>query len=196
MGTFLSVRFKYFYGNEYTIPGSTSVDRTELKDKRQWFQVRLIYDNYYKRRGSLKLGFYLQGVYSNQPFFANYTSTILSAPIFQPVQEMQTLFLPDFHAHSYIGSGLRNVVAIRSNMDFRLEAYLFQPYRELVATEDLKTTYGKVFGRRYYIGSTGFVYHSPVGPVSLFVNYYHERKNPISLLFHIGYILFNKSAVD
>jgi NTE family protein len=195
-GTFLSLRLRYFYGNEYTIPGSTSVDRTETKDARQWFQFRVVYDNYYKRRGRLKLGFFAQGVFSDQPFFANYTSTVLSAPVFQPVQEMQTLFLSNFHAHTYAAAGLRNVVAIKGNLDFRLEGFVFQPYREIEKTEDLKSKYGKIFERRYYIGSGGLVFHSPVGPVSLFVNYYHERKNPFSVLFHIGYIIFNKSALD
>jgi NTE family protein len=109
---------------------------------------------------------------------------------------MQTLFLSNFHAHTYAAAGLRNVVAIKGNLDFRLEGFVFQPYREIEKTEDLKSKYGKIFERRYYIGSGGLVFHSPVGPVSLFVNYYHERKNPFSVLFHIGYIIFNKSALD
>src|SRR5207253_1493859 len=110
-GTFLNIRVKYFYGNEFTIPGSTSVLRDETKDLRRWFQFRLLYENYYKRRGRLKLGYFLHTVLSSQPFFANYTSTILSTPVFQPVQEMQTLFLPNFHAHNFIGTGLRNIIS-------------------------------------------------------------------------------------
>jgi NTE family protein len=195
-GTFLNIRLKYFNGNEYSIPGSTSVIRTETKNPRQWAQLKISYDNYYKRRGNLKLGFYGQGVLSNQPFFANYTSTVLAAPAFEPVQEMQTLFLSNFHAHNFVGAGLRNVITIMSNLDFRIEGFVFQPVKEILKTEDLKSEYGEAWATRYYIGSSGLVFHSPVGPVSLFVNYYHERKNPFSVLFHIGYIIFNKSAVD
>jgi NTE family protein len=195
-GTFLAMKLKYTSGIEFTIPGSTSVDREEKTNGREWFQAKIMYENYYKRRGHLKLGFYAEAVWSNQPFFANYTSTILASPSFEPVSEMQTLYLPGFHAHQYGGAGIKNIWTIRNNLDFRLEGYVFQPYRELIRTVDLKTEYGKEFAKQYYIGSAGMVFHSPLGPMSLFVNYYHERKNPFSLLFHFGYIIFNKSSID
>lgn len=196
-GTFLSMKLRYVNGVEYTIPGSTSVDRMQTNNGRQWLQGKISYENYYKRRGHLKLGVYTEGVWTNEPFFSNYTSTILSSPSFEPVSEMQTLYLPDFHAHQYAGAGLRNVWMIRTNLDFRLEGYVFQPYRDLVKVDStLKTDYGKAFARQFYIGSSGFVFHSPLGPISLFVNYYHERKNPFSLLFHFGYIIFSKSATE
>ena len=195
-GTFLSMKVRYTNGIEYTIPGSTSVDRKESEDFHHWFQFKLVYDNYYKRRGRLKLGFYSENVFSNEPFFANYTSTVLSAPSFQPLQETKTLFLPNFHAHNYVGAGSRNVVMIRQNLDFRLEGYVFQPIREILSTPDLKATYSERFLKRYFIASAGAVYHSPLGPVSMFVNYYDDRKDPFSFLFHIGFIIFNKGALD
>ena len=195
-GTFLSMKLRYINGVEYTIPGSTSVDREEKNDGRQWLQGKLSYENYYKRRGHLKLGFYAEAVWSNEPFFTNYTSTILSSPSYEPVAEMQTLYLPEFHAHQYGGLGLRNVWMIKTNLDFRLEGYVFQPYKELVKTENLETEYGKEFARQFYIGSAAMVFHSPLGPISLCLDYYHERKNPFSLLFHFGYIIFSKSATE
>jgi NTE family protein len=195
-GTFFSVRARYAKGNEYTIPGTTSVDTMLTKNLREWFQLRMVYDNYYKRKGHIKLGFYMESLFSSQPFFGNYTSTVLSAPAFQPVQEMQTLFLGDFHAHNFIGAGLRNVINISGNLDWRIEGYVFQAFQSIERTADLKAKYGDAFVKQFYIGSTGAVYHSPIGPVSLFVNYYHERTNPFSVLFHVGYILFNKSALE
>ena len=195
-GTFLSIKVRYINGIEFTIPGSTSVDRAEKTNTREWFQGKLSYENYYKRRGHLKLGFYAELVWTNQPFFTNYTSSVLNSPSFEPVAEMQTLYLPSFHAHQFGGAGLRNVWMIRNNVDFRLEGYIFQPYRELVKTEDLKTEYGKEFAKQFYIGSAALVFHSPLGPMSLGLNYYHESKNPFSVLFHFGYIIFNKSALE
>ena len=193
-GTLFSLQVNYINGTEFTIPGSTSVIREESKQFHQWFRLKFVYDNYYKRRGRIKLGFYTENVISNQPFFANYTSTILSSPAFEPLQETKTLFLPNFHAHNYLGGGSRNVIMIRSNLDFRLEGYIFQPIREILSTPDLKAYYGERFQKRYFIASAGGVFHSPLGPVSMFVNYYDDRENPFSFLFHIGYIIFNKSA--
>ncbi|HRH66943.1 MAG TPA: patatin, partial [Bacteroidia bacterium] len=113
-----------------------------------------------------------------------------------PVQETQTLFLPNFHAHNFAGGGLRNVVMLTNNLDLRLEGYVFQPYQELVRTPDLKTQYGEVLSRRYYIGSFGAVFHSPLGPVGAFLNYYDDRKNPFSFLFQVGFLIYNHSALD
>ncbi|MCZ8217544.1 MAG: hypothetical protein O9262_14970, partial [Cyclobacteriaceae bacterium] len=43
---------------------------------------------------------------------------------------------------------------------------------------------------------TSFVYHSPIGPISLMVNYYDDDENEFGLLFHVGYLLFNKSSTE
>jgi len=195
-GTFLSMKLRYVTGNEFTIPGSTSVERIETKDFHQWLQFKLVYENYYKRKGHIRLGIYTENVISDQPTFANFTSTILTSPSFEPVLETKTLFLPNFHAHNYFGGGLRNVIMIRQNLDIRLEGYMFQPVREILSTPELKAYYGEKFSKRYFIGSAGAVFHSPLGPVSMFVNYYDDRENPFSFLFHIGFIIFNKGAIE
>ena len=88
------------------------------------------------------------------------------------------------------------MIMITSNLDLRIEGYVFQPYEELVRTPDLKTQYGEVLSRRFYIGSLGTVFHSPLGPVGAFLNYYDDRKNPFSFLFQIGYLIYNHSALE
>jgi len=195
-GTYFNTTVRYVNGNESTIPGSTSFDRTEKKDRHQWFELKVVYDNYYKKRGRIRLGFYNENVFSNQQFFGNYTSSVLMAPSFQPLQETQTLFLPNFHAHNYIGAGSRNVISISVNFDLRIEGYIFQPFQPLLQTLDKKTKYGNAFEKRYLIFSSGLVYHTPIGPLSLFVNYYDDREKPYTFLFHLGFIIFNKSPLN
>jgi len=109
---------------------------------------------------------------------------------------MHTLYLPEFHASTFAGIGSRNIISIRNNLDLRLEAYLFQPYKEILKTDFSKAVYGKPFEKRYYLASGGLVYHSPIGPLSLHINYYRERTNPVSVLFTAGFLLYNKSALD
>jgi len=195
-GAFFNLGVRFVTGHEYTIPGSTSVDRTESRDFHQWVQAKVVYENYYKRRGILRLGIYGEVVASNEHFFANYTSTVLAAPSFEPMVETKTLFLNTFHAHAYGGAGLRNVIMLRRNLDLRIEGYIFQPYQELIKTEDLKTTYGEPFAKRYFMASGGFVFNTPIAPVSMMVNYYYNQPNPFSFLFNIGFIIFNKGALD
>ena len=129
-------------------------------------------------------------------FFYNYTSTVLNSPAFTPIQELKTIYLPALHAHNFAAIGMRNVYTLRNNIDIRLEGYMFQPYQELYETDDKKTVYGKEFQDRNFIASTGMVFHSPLGPIALIVNYADMRKDSFSFLFHFGYFIFNKSAVN
>jgi NTE family protein len=196
-GTYFSLRTRYVEGNEVTEPGSKSTEKDTLNQHHDWWHLRMTWDNYFEHIGRLKLGFYSDIMISNQPFFANYTATILAAPAFQPLQETKTLFLEKFSAHNFIGVGLKNVFSIRKNFDARLEGYIFQPYQSIIQNPvTLKAEYAESFSNRYFLGTFGFVYHSPVGPVSISVNYYDKFEKPFTVLFHFGYIIFNKKALD
>lgn len=195
-GTFLLLRARAVQASEYTRPGSTSSSRNIEQDEHRWLQAKLVYENYYKRRGRLRLGFYTEVAATNQPFFNNYTATILNTPTFEPILETQTLFLPLFRAQLFGGAGLRNVIMLRNNLELRIDGYVFQPYRELIKTPELKTRLGEPLAKRYFLGSGGLVMHSPIGPISLAINYYDEREQSLSLLFHVGFLLFHPSVLD
>lgn len=195
-GAFFQLRGRFTQLNEKTIPGSTSVDRSVERAEHAWFQASLRYDNYFLKTKFIKLGYGLHAVISNMPSFNNYTVSVVNSPAYEPILEMRTLFLPEFHAHSFAGIGSKNVISVRSNMDVRIEGYAFQPYEEILRTDDNKVSYGKPLNKRYFLASSGVVFHSPIGPVSLHVNYYDQRKNPISVLFTAGFLLFNPSALD
>lgn len=195
-GTFFSAKLQYVNVNEFTIPGSTSIDRSIQRDYHDWFQFKVEYENYFKRIGRLKLGFYGELVISNMRFFANYTSTVLNSPSFSPIQELKTIYLPSLHAHNFAAIGIKNVFSIRNNVDLRIEAYAFQPYQELFETDNKKTIYGKELSIRNYMGSAGLVFHSPLGPVAFILNYADMRTQSFSFLFHLGYFIFNKNAVN
>jgi NTE family protein len=195
-GAFLQLRGRVSSLAEKTIPGSTSVNRSIERAEHLWFQASLRYDNYFLKSKHFKIGYGIHAVISNMPFLNNYTVSVVNSPSYEPILEMRTLFLPEFHAHSFAGFGSKNVISVRSNIDVRLEGYVFQPYQELLKTADNKVEYGKPFDRRYYLASGGVVFHSPIGPLSLHLNYYDQRKNPVSVLFTAGFLLFNPSALD
>jgi NTE family protein len=195
-GTFLSTKLQYVNASEVTIPGSTSVDREKKERYHDWFVLRLAYENYFKRRGRIKFGLYCEFSTTSMPFLANYTSTVLNSPGFFPIQESKTIFLPSFHAHTYGGLGSKNVITIKNNIEVLLEGYVFQPYRELLPTPDQKTYYGEYLAKRYYVGSLGTVFHSPLGPIGFFVNYFDNREKRFSFLFHFGFFIFNKDAIN
>jgi len=208
-GSYFSVRARYIDGIEKTTPGSTSVMEKPFRGHHDWLRLKFIYDNYYKSRGHIKLGFYAEGVYSNQPFFNNYTGTILAAPAFTPISQTQTIFLEKFRAYRYVALGLKNVYAFTKNIDIRIEGYVFQPYQEIVKNNDLKADFGTELNKRYILATAALVGHTPVGPISLSLNYYQDYiygfrileypntiAKPFTFLFHFGYIIFNKRAVE
>jgi NTE family protein len=201
-GTYLAFKARAIEGMEYNYPGSTSPKREILGYYHLWYRFKFTYDTYYKRRGALRLGFFTETVFSNQDFFNNYTASLLASPAFTPLPESKTRFLPNFRAHVYTSIGLKNVINFYKNFDLRIEAYVFQPYKEVLLTEvNKKANYGPEFGKRYFMATTGVVYHSPLGPVSLHINYFDrdefDRKQGIySILFSFGYILFNKKGFD
>ena len=135
-------------------------------------QYRLIYENYFKTIGNLKLGLYSELHLSNQNNFANYTASLLAAPAFQPTPDSKTQFNPLFRAYNYAGFGLKTIYLISKNFDFRIEGYVFQPYQEIIQNSDLTASLGQPFQNRNYMAMAALVFQTPVGPVSLSLNYY------------------------
>jgi len=92
--------------------------------------------------------------------------------------------------------GLKTIFSIRTNLEVRVEGHIFQPFQEIKQTPSLNATYKTAFDNRSAMASLAAVYHTPVGPVSLSLNYYEKREDPFSVLFHFGYIIFNRRALD
>ncbi len=196
-GARLLINLRYITGTEKNIPGSTMDNREEFSANHDYLSLNLIYDNYFDSFRRIKFGFYSEFYLSNQEFFNNYTSSILSARGFEPIPESKTLFLPNYRAFNYGALGLKTVIPVMRNLDFRMEAYLLQPYRQI--SQDFltrKAVFGKEFENRSFIGSSSLVYFSPVGPLSLSVNYYDRTRDSFSVFLNFGYIIFNRSIFD
>ncbi len=195
-GSLFKIKVYTLEGEEFTKPGSTALNRLPNRKIHVWNTATLHYEKYLNKKGKFKPGILLEGVYSNQPKFSNYTATILSAPAFSPTPESQTLFLEKFRAFSYMAGGIRNIIAIRKSLELRLEGYIFQPYQEIQKNPDFTANIGKPFSNRFFMASSALVLNSPVGPLCFSVNYYDKEPQPFSFLFHFGYILFNKRATE
>jgi NTE family protein len=174
--------------DEDFVPGTTSAIRTPQDHSRSWVRGRLIAEQYLKK-GIYSSGYYLDAVLSNQPLFINYFGSIVNAPSFNPLQDSRTLLLPNFRAYNFVAGGWRNVFAIRKNLDFRLEGYAINgPGQE--------AQLDRTFAQIYFAGTAGLVMHSTVGPVSLSLNYYDDKKTQLGVLLHVGFLLYNRTSLD
>ncbi len=195
-GRRFTLRGRYVEGYESNRPGTTAPYDGTVEAIRKWFQTKLTYDNYFKSRGKLRLGVYFEAAYSSAGFFANYATTTHMAMAFQPIPESVTLFMQDFRSNLYAALGLKNIFRIFNSLDLRVEGYAFQPYRRIVPKDEFFTEYKDEIEFPLFIGSAALVYNSPIGPVSLSFNYYQDQEKPFSLLFNIGYLIFNKRPLE
>jgi NTE family protein len=196
-GTFFRIRGRFVSGDELTDLGSTaSVPGTvPYKDYHEWWSVKAKYTNYFDRLGPLTLGFNLEAVASNQPFFANYRATLIEAPAFRPIPESYTFFLDHFRAHNYTSGGLTLIGHLNKNIHLRAEGYAFKPFGRIAAGEE-NGPYYYYDDILNYIASGSLVYQSPIGPLSLCLNYYDQKEEPWSFIFSFGYTLFNPRVFE
>jgi NTE family protein len=197
-GTNILARAKVVSGVEHYYPGSTSLDSVSVINGpgHDWFNFKLTIDKYIKPIKYFKVGVFAEGVYSSQNFFRNYTASILSAPSFNPIPESQTLFINDYRAHQYMAGGLKLIATPYKNFDVRFEGYLFQPVYSIVKKADNKADYSTAFLYRHFLGMGALIYHSPIGPLSIGINYYDKNENSFSFFFHFGYMIYNKKSID
>ena len=183
---------RFIHGIETTVPGSTSSSTQSTKSFRNWFYAKLNYKTYLMQKGLYRLGMLFEATYSNQPFFENYTASILSSHAFQPIPDASTGFYNDFRANKYLGGGLINVFTLKDKVDLRIEAYIFQPiYR--ILSDNGKAYEGDLFADRFGILSASLIYHSVVGPIRATVNYFDSQSqlNSLSFQLSLGYVIFN-----
>lgn len=194
--------FDYYKGREEYSPGN--IFRNELfydqlqrvNRDRSWIRLKLSTQHYVLDRKAYSLGFLMESVVSTKPDFSTYKSTLLSAPAFYPLQDSRSLFLEKFRAATYGALGVMNVFNLRKNLEFRLEGYLFGPLEEFRLKDYQSTGYSGLFGAVKVASTAGFVYHSLAGPISVSFNQYDDDKSRYGLMFHIGYLIYNKRSFE
>lgn len=196
-GGYINLKAKYVNGLESLLPGSTNThELPSLNVPHEWTMFKAKFDGYLRPFRFFKVGVLAEGVYSTQGLFLNYTSSVLSAPAFMPTPESKTLFLTHFRAYRYVAAGGKMIFNPIKQIDIRLEAYVFQPYQTINQNADYTASLGTPFADRYITGMAAVVYHSPLGPLSVSVNYYHNELYPFTFLAHFGYTIFNKKSID
>jgi NTE family protein len=91
---------------------------------------------------------------------------------------------------------LRNIFTVKDRLDLSLEGYLFKPFEYIQEGIDQEAIENIDFTKVFLSGTVGLVYHSPVGPIALNFNYYDDDENQFGVLFHVGFLLFNKHALE
>jgi NTE family protein len=190
-GSMMFVSGRFVSGSEQHRPGTTSPNMTGLRTNQDYWKLNMSYLNYFTRVNDIRLGFFAEILLSDKQLFSNYTSSLLAAESFDAVPEMRTLFLPNYRANNFAVVGLQGVYPLTGNIDLRIESYLFQPYRQINVITNNKAVYGSVLAERYLLLSAAIIANTPVGPLSLSLNFYDRHEDAFSFAFNFGYLIFN-----
>lgn len=197
------VSLNYFQGKENYQPGNISrnsvIGENEIDEAnldRDWLNLKIADENYFFHKGRYTLGYLAEIVVSNLPMFSNYYSTLLVAPAFYTLQDSRSLFLENFRAASYVAAGVKNVYHLRNNLDLRVEAYSFLPYKQIDQQGFQQVQETKAFQHWRYAATAGLVYHTPLGPISLSYNLYDDPIKRNGILLHLGYLIYNKRSIE
>lgn len=202
-GRHFLLSFNYFAGRESYTPGNINEGNISMAAKegvtkrfRQWVNLKISDENYFLRVNKYTLGYQAEALFSNQPLFANYYSTLLAAPAFYPLPDSRSLFLENFRATAYLAGGLKNVYSLKRHLDLRVEGYLFLPHREFEKTGFQGVRHKAAFSKLRYAGTAGVVYHTPLGPISLSYNLYDDPIKRNGVLLHLGFLIYNKRSLE
>ncbi|MFC5283331.1 patatin-like phospholipase family protein [Pedobacter alpinus] len=201
-GNAFTVGLTYFEGYENYEPGNilrndpNYANLTSLDIFRRWYKFKISSEKYYPVKEKYNFGYTVEAVYSNRSNFANYKSNLIHTPAFYPLQDSKTIFLENLRADKYLALGFKNVFNFRKNLDFRLEGYIFQPYKEVIRVGSQQSIFRDSFSEQRFIFNGNAVYHSPIGPISLNFNYYDDRAKRFGVFFHIGFLMYKKRAID
>ncbi|HOZ31047.1 MAG TPA: patatin-like phospholipase family protein [Bacteroidales bacterium] len=192
--------FRYVFGTESNIPGSTTDAETSYTNEMSWMQFHLLSDSYSSISKHFTLGIYAEIMLTNKPLFRNYFSSILSAPAFAPTPHSKTLFLTNYRANTFMAVGIKPIIMFTDRLNLRIEAYAFIPYQKILKEEPWERVYlahySEPFSYIHLMGTAALVYNSPVGPLSFSVNYYETESIRLYYMLHLGYIIFNKKGFD
>jgi len=140
---------RYTFGYEENIPGSTTSLTDDYGMDHSWIQFDAVSDSYSRVSKHFTMGVYAELLVSNKPLFRNYTSSILSAPVFSPTPHSKTLFLPNYRANSFAALGLKPIIKFTDRLNLRFEVYAFAPFEKILKRELIDRVYEPYYSERY-----------------------------------------------
>ncbi|MDR1886722.1 MAG: patatin-like phospholipase family protein [Prevotellaceae bacterium] len=187
-GHYLNLSLRGVWGKENYKEASRPII---LKQPHKWASLSLVNDYYFDINKYLSIGSYIELMASGKFVFFDYYPTIDMLPVFQPTPHSKTFLLESYRANTYLALGVKPILKIGKSISIQSDAYVFQPYKRLLTD----MSYEKL-PKPLFMGSAAAVWQSPIGPLSVSLNYYDRNYNNWYLLVNFGYIIFNKKGLN
>jgi NTE family protein len=187
-GHYLKIAMNGVWGRENYKEASRFITQ---KQSHKWASCSFTSDYLFNINKYLSIGSYVEVVASGNIAFFDYYPTIDMLPVFQPTPHSKTFLLENYRANTYIALGIKPIVKFGKYISLQSDVYAFQPYKRLLADMN----YEKM-PKYSLMGSAAAVWQSPIGPLSLSVNYYERNYSNMYFLINFGYIIFNKKGIN
>ena len=197
--------FKLMFNHEES---QLRIYEAETLDKWQHHFVgslELLWKHYFNLHNNFKLGGLVNGIYTFNKLYQDYTATMMHSPAFAPTPSTKNYFNPAFRSPSYLAAGLIPIWTPFNHAQLRGDFYAFLPIRyispDYSATPDVSSStatysdpqviarYDGWFKKPQYLCELAAVYNFPFSSISLYVNYL-SSPNKGSWNFGINFGLF------
>lgn len=201
LGTRFYATARYFNGSSDYTPGSTSVlfdvNRPQTFAKnRNWLTLQIAFDEYAQFSKRYTFGWMFETQYALIDPFDNYRGTLLYLPAFEPLFDSQTYFLENYRSQGYVAAGMKHILGLTKNMDFRFELYAYSPFRRVSQGPNQESIINMGFRKPSFLGMAALVYNTLPGPLSLRVNYIEDNNVQLGVMLSFGYLIFNKKSFE
>lgn len=193
-GRKLDFKATFNHGHENYEPGSTS-ELSASRNFRTWIMLSFAYERYFKVSPTTSLGYSVDTKASSLPAFQTLQSTLLNSPYFRPTFESNTIYQPDHMSPFYAGAGFKVHQQIFQNFALRAEYHGLKPFIkwEEVTPGDVERDFFPPDFFSTVMG--GVIYSTPIGPISV-TSHYYQANQSFSVLFNIGYLMFNEKPLN
>ena len=183
-------------GSEDYKQGDTSI-LPGFSQNHQWLQARATLEKYFPLKGDKHAwGYFAEVVASGQGTFANYRSSLTTAPVFAPLPDSRTSFMDNYRSPRYAAAGLRYVMPVLGKLEWRTEVFAHVNYLPLRQGDDQRAIRRRGLERPRITATTGVVFQTPVGPLALHGLFYDDPSRRFSVYGHLGYLLFRSRALE
>ncbi len=187
--------FRYIYGTETFTPGTTAPVMQNTESDHSYFQIKALYDQYFKLNNTFTVGAMGEAVFNNNTFYSNYTSTLIAAPAFMPTPLSRSKYIENLRANQYFAIGGKALIEFSDYLHFRAEAYGMAPIMHFKSDDNNRVSYeDKIFQHFYFSGMAALVFQTQAGPVSAEINYFDKQGQKWFFSLNLGFVLFNERA--
>lgn len=161
------------------------------------YQFRSTVDHFFSMTKHLSIGINTDIALSNINELQNYTATLLSLPAYNPNPHSNTLLLKRYRAPSFAALSLTPIFHLSESTSLQFQASYFQPYKLLLESPDNNSpVFSTAFPKGGFITNLAFVWHAPLGPVSISATYYEKSEVKWFPQLNIGFLIFKPKATS